>query len=85
MHKKKIDSKQIKGRCTCFIQIKTYSHTSTILEKYNCNHFHPTSKNNLKYIQIHVEMWELIEAWVCYRVTDQKIVSDLISDHDWSN
>jgi len=82
MCERKINSKWIKGGCPCFIQIKTYPYTSTILGKYNCNHSHPTSKNNLKYIWIHVEMQELIEAWVHYRVTDQEIVSNLLSDLD---
>ncbi len=45
MHKKKIDSKQIKSRCPCFVQIKTYPHTSTILGKYNHNHSYSTGKN----------------------------------------
>ncbi len=45
MHKRKIDSKQIESRCPCFIQIKTYPYTSTILGKYNHNHFYLTGKN----------------------------------------
>jgi hypothetical protein len=52
MHKRKIDSKQIEGGCPCFIQIKMYPHTNTILGKYHHDHSHPTGKDNLKYIWI---------------------------------
>ena len=48
----KIDSKWIDGGCPCYVQIKTYPDTDTILGKYKFTHFHQTSKNNLKYIQI---------------------------------
>jgi hypothetical protein len=82
MHERKINSKWIGGRCPCFIQIKTYPHTNTILGKYNPNHSHSTGKDNLKYIQIHTEMWELIEAWVHYGVTDQEIVNDSLLNLD---
>jgi hypothetical protein len=44
---RKIDSKQIEGRCPCSIQIKIYPHTNTILGRYNTNHSHPVSKDNL--------------------------------------
>ena len=54
--KRKIGSKQIKGGCPYYVQIKTYLHTDTILDKYKFNHSHETGKNNLKYIQIHVFM-----------------------------
>ena len=37
---RKIESKWIEGGCPCYIQIKTYPHTQTILGKYNCNHSH---------------------------------------------
>jgi hypothetical protein len=79
---RKIDSKRIEGRCPCFVQIKTYPHTNTILGKYHHNHSHPTGKDNLKYIWIRVCMRELIEAWVYYGVTDQEIVSDPPFYHD---
>ena len=79
---RKIDSKQIEGGCPCFIQIKTYPHTDTILGKYNLDHSHPTSKDNLKYIWIRVCTRELIEVWVHYGVTDQEIVSVSLIDHN---
>jgi hypothetical protein len=52
VHERKINSKQIKGRCPCFVQIKSYPHTNTVLGKYHHDHSHPTSKDNLKYIWI---------------------------------
>ena len=82
---RKIESKRIEGSCPCYIQIKTYPHTQTILGKYNCNHSYPTSEENLKYIQIRINTYELIESWVRYGVTDQEIVSDPLNalvDHD---
>ena len=79
-HERKIDSKRIEGGCPCFIQIKTYPHTDTILGKYNPDHSHPTGKDNLKYIWIQVSMCKQIEAWVHYGVTDQEIVSDPLFD-----
>jgi hypothetical protein len=82
---RKIDSKRIEGGCPCFVQIKTYPHTNTILGKYNHIHSHPTSKDNLKYIRIRVSTRELIEVWVHYRVTDQEIVSNPFFGHDLSN
>jgi len=82
MRERKIDPKQIEGGCPCFIQIKTYPHTHTILGKYHPDHSHPTSKDNLKYIRIQVSAHELIEAWVHYGVTDQEIVSAPSFDND---
>jgi hypothetical protein len=79
---RKIESKRIEGGCPCFVQIKTYPHTNTILGKYNHDHSHPTGKDNLKYIRIRVSARELIETWVHYGVTDQEIVSDPLFDHD---
>ena len=73
---RKIDSKRIEGGCPCFVQIKTYPHTNTVLGKYNHDHSHPTGKDNLKYIRIRAPTRELIESWVHYGVTDQEIVSD---------
>jgi hypothetical protein len=84
-HVRKIDSKRIEGGCPCFVQIKTYPHTDTILGKYHHDHSHPTGKDNLKYIQIRVCTRELIEVWVHYGVTDQEIVSAPLFDHDRSN
>ena len=49
---RKIESKGIEGGCPCYVQIKTYSHTKTVLSKYNLDHFHPIGKDNLKYIWI---------------------------------
>ena len=80
MRERKINSKRIDGGCPCFIQIKTYPHTDTILRKYEFNHSHETSKNNLKYIRIRVPTWDLIEDWVRYGVTDQEIVSVSLCD-----
>jgi len=77
---KKIDSKRIEGGCPCYVQIKMYPHTDTILGKYNFNHSHETGKNNLKYIRIRVSTRDLIEDWVRYGVTDQEIVSDPLCD-----
>ena len=74
--KRKIGSKRIEGGCPCYVQIKTYPHTDTILGKYEFNHSHETGKNNLKYIRIRVSTRDLIEDWVRYGVTDQEIVSD---------
>jgi hypothetical protein len=85
MCERKINSKQIEGGCPCFVQIKTYPHTNTVLGKYYHNHSHPTGKDNLKYIWIQVCTHELIEAWVYYGVTDQEIVSDPPFYHDQSN
>jgi hypothetical protein len=82
---RKIDSKRIKGRCPCFIQIKTYPHTNTILGRYNHVYSHPTGKDNLKYIRIRISTHELIEVWVHYGVTDQEIVSTPFFGHDLSN
>ena len=82
MHERKVASKQIEGRCPCSIQIKTYPHTNTVLGKYSPDHSHPTGKDNLKYIQIRVSTWELIEDWVCYGVTDKEIMSDPHLDLD---
>ena len=79
---RKIDSKQIKGECPCFVQIKTYPDTETILGKYNRNHSHPTGVDNLKYIWIQLNMHKLIESWVHYGVTDQEIVSDPLIYHN---
>ena len=79
---RKIDSKQIEGRYPCFVQIKTYPDTETILGKYNHDHSHPTSVDNLKYIWIRFNMRELIESWVHYGVTDQEIVSDPLIYHN---
>ena len=59
---RKIDSKWIEGGCPCFVQIKTYPNTETILGKYNHDHSHPTGADNLKYIRIQVNMHELIES-----------------------
>src|SRR5713101_7232440 len=78
----KIESKQLEGGCPCFVQIKTYPCTNTILGKYNHDHSHPTSKDNLKYIRIRVVTQDLIEAWVHHGVTDQEIVSDPLFDRD---
>jgi hypothetical protein len=82
---RKIDGKRIEGGCPCFVQIKTYPHTDTILGKYHHDHSHPTGKDNLKYIRIRVCTRELIEVWVHYGVTDQEIVSAPLFDHDRSN
>jgi hypothetical protein len=79
---RKIDSKWIEGGCPCFVQIKTYPHTNTILGKYNRDHSHPTGKDNLKYIRIRVPTRDLIEVWVHYGVTDQEIVSAPLFDND---
>jgi hypothetical protein len=38
VRERKIDSKQIEGRCPCFIQIKSYPHTNTVLGKYHHDH-----------------------------------------------
>ena len=59
---RKIESKRIKGGCPCYVQIKTYPHTQTILGKYNCDYSHPTGEENPKYIQIRVNTCELIES-----------------------
>jgi hypothetical protein len=80
--KRKIDSKWIEGRCPCSIQIKIYPYTNTILGRYNANHSHPVSKDNLQYIWIWVSMHALIEDWVHYGVTDLEIVSDPLFDPD---
>ena len=48
--KRKINTKQIDSKCPCYIQIKIYPHINTTLGKYEFNHSHETSKNNLKYI-----------------------------------
>ena len=79
---RKIDSKWIEGGCPCFVQIKTYPDTETILGKYNCDHSHPTGVDNLKYIRIRFNTRELIESWVHYGVTDQEIVSDPLIYHN---
>jgi hypothetical protein len=78
----KIESKRIEGGCPCFVQIKTYPHTNTIMGKYNHDHSHTTGKDNLKYIRIRVVTRDLIEAWVHHGVTDQEIVSDPLFDCD---
>ena len=59
---RKIDSKRIEGRCPCFVQIKTYPDTETILGKYNRDHSHPTGVDNLKYIRIRFNTCELIKS-----------------------
>jgi hypothetical protein len=82
---RKIGSKRIEGGCPCYVQIKTYPDTDTILGKYEFNHSHETGKNNLKYVWIRVSMWELIEDWVRYGVTDQEIVSDPFCDQSRSD
>ena len=79
---RKINSKHIEGGCPCFVQIKTYPHTDTILGKYHPDHSHPTGKDNLKYIWIRVSMCDLMEIWVHYGVTDQEIVSAPLFNHD---
>jgi hypothetical protein len=81
---RKIGSKRIQGGCPCYVQIKTYPHTDTILGKYEFNHSHETGKNNLKYIRIRVSTCELIEDWVRYGVTNEEIVSDPLPDHSRS-
>ena len=48
--KQKIESKHIEGKCPCKVLIKTYSHTKTVVGKYNLNHSHFISKDNLKFI-----------------------------------
>ena len=78
---RKIDSKRIDGGCPCYVQIKTYPHTDTILGKYEFNHSHETGKSNLKYIRIRVSTRDLIEEWVRYGVTNEEIVSDPLCDH----
>jgi hypothetical protein len=82
---RKIESKRIDGGCPCYVQIKTYPDTDTVLGKYSVDHSHPTGKDNLKYIRIRVATRELIEGWVHYGVTDQEIVSDSPFDDDRSN
>ena len=82
---RKIESKHIKGGCPCKVLIKTYSHTKTLLGKYNLDHSHSIGKDNLKFIQIQMCIWELIESWVHYEVTDQEIVSDFLLNYDRSN
>jgi hypothetical protein len=77
----KIDSKRIDGGCPCYVQIKTYPNTDTILGKYEFNHSHETGKNNLKYIQVRVATQDLIEDWVRYGVTNEEIVSDPLCDN----
>ena len=77
---RKIDSKRIDGGCPCYVQIKTYPDTDTILGKYEFSHSHETGKNNLKYIRIRVSTRDLIEDWVRYGVTNEEIVSDPLSD-----
>jgi hypothetical protein len=77
----KIDSKWIDGGCPCYIQIKMYPNTNTILGKYEFTHSHQTGKNNLKYIWIQVSTWDLIEDWVRYGVTNEEIVSDPLCNH----
>ena len=77
---RKIDSKRIDGGCPCYVQIKTYPDTDTILGKYNFNHSHETGKNNLKYVRIRVCTRDLIEDWVRYGVTNEEIVSDPLCD-----
>jgi hypothetical protein len=84
MRERKIGSKRIQGGCPCYVQIKTYPNTDTILGKYEFNHSHETGKNNLKYIQIRVSTWDLIEDWVRYGVTNEEIVSDPLCDHSRS-
>jgi hypothetical protein len=79
---RKIDSKRIEGGCPCFVQIKTYPHTNTVMGKYHHDHSHPTGKDNLRYIRIWASTWELIKGWVHYGVTDQEIVSAPLLDHD---
>ena len=82
---RKINSKRIKGRCPCYVRIKTYPHTSAVMCKYNQDHSHPTGKDNLKYIWIWASVWDQIESWVYFDVTDQEIVSDPLLYFDWSN
>ncbi len=79
-HEKKIDSKWIKSRCLCSIQIKMYPYTNTILGRYNSDHSYLVSKDNLRYIQIRVFTWALIEDWIHYGVTNLEIVSDPLFD-----
>ena len=64
-HERKIKSKQIDSRCLCYVQIKMYPHTDTILGKYNHNHFHPTSKDNLKYSRLKncPNVWLFCKDW----------------------
>ena len=73
-HERKINSKQIEGRCPYYVRIKMYPHTSTVMCKYNQDHSHPTRKDNLKYIRIQAFMQDQIESWVHFGVTDQKII-----------
>ncbi len=82
---RKIDSKWIEGRCPCSVQIKKYPHTGTIMGRYNPDHSHPVSKDNLKYIRIQVSTQVLIEDLVHNGVTDLEIVSDPLFDLDWYN
>ena len=82
---RKIKSKQIEGGCPCYVQIKTYPHTGTVLGKYEDKHSHETGKDNLKYLRIRVSTWELIEDWVQYGVTNEEIVSDPLCDNSRSD
>jgi len=77
---RKIESKWINGGCPCYVQIKSYPHTDTILGKYENKHSHDISKKNLKHVQIRVPTWDLIEDWVRYGVTEEEIVSDPLCD-----
>ena len=81
---RKIESKRIDGRCPCYVQIKLYPHTDTILGKYENKHSHDIGKKNLKHVRIRVPTRDLIEDWVRYRVTEEEIVSDPLCDRSRS-
>ena len=76
--KTRVEHKCLGRGCPCQVKIKIYPHTLMILSKYTPNHSHPTGKNNLKHIQIHVPAQEHIMELIRLGLMDKEIVCDHI-------
>jgi len=77
--KAKKEGKHLPSGCPCQVTIKIYLHTSTVLGKYVHEHSHPTGKDNLKHIWIHIPACKQIEGLIRFGLMDWGIVCHHLS------
>jgi len=70
--KRKIDSKK-KG-CRCWVIIKLYLHTDTILGNYTNTHDHEIGSDNIAYMQMSGVAQEQIKSMLVQKVDHKEIV-----------
>jgi hypothetical protein len=70
---RKITTKRV--GCSCWLRVKSYPGTTTLLGSYHSDHSHPLGDENLKYTRLPTEDVRLIEKLLGDGVAEKKIVS----------